>query len=547
MKRKEIIATIFVLVSVLSVSAQVGAKERKALWESHIINIIEGNKEAVVASAEDDLDFAAYFDDEVCAMFGKTSVEQITDLVTENGQTLLVVVSEPYTRTSFAEDENPEMGGKQKYVTVVTYRMDGANFKLLRVHRTFLGGDEEYRKNITAAVGVFELEDTRMSQLRKIIGYMRDGDVRNIKASSFMQDANWIEIGERVLPDVNVKKLGVDETIKLIFALLHDGIEQFYSKRKLSRMYPRLDYSGRPLAEEEGMYAEFQEQEHYSIGKEIKTITKVGGIDYYIRVRMTFSINSKERGLELVGIDGQPQEPMADREAEEINRNPEYAAQEEEMGGYGEEMMEEPEFRIKENETDREKVWNTLIKSFQEKEITTSAAHFPLEWTVDFVNRDLNGFHYGDEGEEIPFLSSEEYNLEMTTFLNCGVADHLATLSPEDLDFGNWALLSELSAGEGQWQSEEEYAEEGEEGESEEGLEEENWEENSEESEGGEEGYYDGEGGYSTTPRYAAYHLSGSFLVEKTIGFEQNHYDLTISLIEGEWKLTGASLSVGWK
>ncbi len=543
MKLKKINVSLIIILISLSASAQVGEKEKLALWESHIVNIIEGNEEAVVASAEDDLDFAAYFDVEVRERFGKTSAEQITDLVTENGQTLLVVISEPYTRTYFSEDENPEVGGKQKYVTAVTYRMDGTDFKLLRVQEAFLGGDEDFRKNITAAVGLYELEDTRMSQLRKIIGYMRDEDIKNIKGSSSLTDENWIEIGKSMLPDVDFKKIDVDETIKLIFELLHDGIEQFYSERNSSRMFPRLVYSGRPLSEEGESYQEFEGDEYSRISKEIKTITKVDGVDYYMRVRMTYSIDSEERGLELVGIDGRPQEPMSDREERYVNREEEYATEQEEIEGYGEEMMEESEFQIKENKSDREKVWNTLIKTFQEKEFATSAAYFPLEWTVDFLNEDLNRFHEGGEGGEIPFLSPEEYIAEMTKFLNCGVADHLATLSPEDFDFGNWALPSELITEEGQWQNEKEYTEEGEEEESEEGLE----EENSDEIEGGEEGYYDGEGGYSTTPRYAAYHLSGTFLVEKTIGFEQNHYDLTISLIEGEWKLTGVSLSVGWK
>ena len=535
MKLKKIIVSLIIILITLSASAQVGEKEKLALWESHIVNIIEGNEEAVVASAEDDLDFATYFDIEVRERFGKTSAEQITDLVTENGQTLLVVISEPYTRTYFSEDENPEVGGKQKYVTAVTYRMDGTDFKLLRVQEAFLGGDEDFRKNITAAVGLYELEDTRMSQLRKIIGYMRDQDIKNIKGSSSLTDENWIEIGESMLPDVSFKKIDIDETIKLIYELLHDGIEQFYSERKLSRMYPRLNYSGRPLAEEqEEMYEEFQEQEQYRLGKDIKTITKVGGIDYYIRVRMTFAINSKERELKLVGIDGRPQEPMADRETEERERRARrYATQEEGMGEYGEEIMDEPEFRIKENDKDREHLWNTLIKVFQEKEITEFAVHFPLEWDVDFVNKDLDGFRYGDEGEDIPFLSSEEYIPEMTNFLNCGVADHFATLSQDDLDFGNRALPTKLIEG---WESqnEGEYSEES--------------KEDSEESEGGNEGYYNEEGGYfDTTPRYPSYYLNGTFFVEKNIGFEENNYDLTMTLIEGEWKLTAMSLRVSWK
>lgn len=538
MTLKKIFTSLIIILISISASAQVGEKEKLALWESHIVNIIEGYEEAVVASAEDGFDFAAYFDVEVRESFGKTSAEQITDLVTENGQRLLVVISEPYIRTYFSEDENPEVGGKQKYVTAVTYRMDGNDFKLLRVQEAFLGGDEDFRKNITAAVGLYELEDTRMSQLRKIIGYMRDQDIKNIRGSSSLTDENWIEIGKSMMPDVNFKKIDIDETIKLICELLHDGIEQFYSERKMSLMYPRLNYSGRPLAEEqEEMYKEFQEQEHYRLRKEIKTITKVDGIDYYIRVRMTFAINSKERELKLVGIDGLPQEPMAGRETEERERRTRrYAAEEEGMGEYGEGTMDESEFRIKENDKDREYVWNTLIKVFEEKEFAESAVHFPIEWDVDFVNKDLDGFHYDGESEDIPFVSSEEFTPEMNKFLNCGVADHFGTLTLDDLDYGNRAVPTKLIEG---WerQNEGEYSEEREED-----------EEYSEESEGGNEDSYSEEGeDLDTTPRYASYYLKGTFFVEKNIGFEENNYDLTMTLIEGEWKLTAMSLRVSWK
>jgi len=566
MKLNRIIVSLIIFTCSLSASAQIGEKERKALWENYIANIINGNEEAVIASAEDYLDFAAYFDDEVCAMFGKTSAEQITDLVTEEGETLLVAVSDPYTRTYFTEEENPEAGGKNRYVTIVTYRMVGTDFKLVRVQNAFLGGDVDYRKNITTAVGNYEVEATRLSQLRKIIEYMKDGDVKNIKASSLLTDENWIEIGAAMLPDVNFKRIDADESIKRIFELLHEGIETFYTIRKINRMHPRLEYSGRPLSEEELMYEGegfegFEGEGNYRVRKEIKTSTKVDGVDHYMRVRLTFSIDSPEKGLALISIYGQPQEPMADREKRRADRETEYAAEMGEMeGAYGEEMMEAPEFRIKENKTDREKVWNSLFKAFEEKEVNASTAHFPLEWNVDFVNADLDGFHYGDDGGDIPFLSAEEFNAQMAKLLDSGVADHLATLSLEELEFGNWPLLSEVideNCCPGEEHSEEGYSEEGQEysEEEEEIAPVEEWEEErgaegaegGEYSEEGEEGYYDGEGGYSTTPRYAAYLLRGTFLVEKNLGFEQNHYDLTVSLIEGEWKLTSASLTVGWK
>lgn len=540
MKSNKIIVSLILIGCSFTVSAQVGEKEKQTLWENHITNIIDGNEEAAVASAEDYLDFATYFDDEVCAMFGKTSAEQITHLVTDEGETLLIAVSDPYSRMYYSEDENPEAGGLQKYVTIVIYRMVGNDYKLMRVQSAFLGGDVDYRKNITAAAGAYEVEETRLSQLRKIIGYMKDGDVKNIKASSILTDENWIEIGKTLLPDVNFKKIKADESIKLIFELLHEGIEGFYTTHRIDRMYARLDYSGRPLSEEELMYDEgFEGEENYRKRKELKTTTKVDGVDFYMRVRMTFSTDNPEKELQLVAIYGQPQEPMADREAEYAARRAESAEME---GEYGGEMMEAPEFRIKENTTDREKVWNSLIKAFQEKEVKASDGHFPLAWNVDFVNADLDGFHYGGEGEDIPFLTSEEFIPQMAKLLNSGVADHLATLSPEDLEFGNWPLMADLM-NEDCCPGEEgsEGGEEPEESEEERGA------EGAEYSEEGEEGYYDGEGGYSTSPRYAGYVLRGTFLVEKTIGFEQNHYDLVVSLINGEWKLTSAYLSVGWK
>ena len=132
MKSNKIIVSLILIGCSFTVSAQVGEKEKQTLWENHITNIIDGNEEAVVASAEDYLDFATYFDDEVCAMFGKTSAEQITHLVTDEGETLLIAVSDPYSRMYYSEDENPEAGGLQKYVTIVIYRMVGNDYERRR-------------------------------------------------------------------------------------------------------------------------------------------------------------------------------------------------------------------------------------------------------------------------------------------------------------------------------------------------------------------------------------------------------------------------------